>query len=304
MHNIDELPTTKRLLRADIPETLHHYTNSTSIVAIINSRQFWAGLPEQMNDGEELHRAFRWLALIGGQANLDRDRPSADQLFGRWVSERIEDKEALKGAHSFVVSLSESGDSLSQWRSYTGGSGSGVSLSLPGQLVQTAAERQGWTLAPCIYDEADVEMLVAELFNHHLTKFAKEYDTFPGDDHTSFMTPLKNHAQNLFDDLRHYGLYVKNPSFHAEEEWRLAKFDVEPDVKDLTFSGGPLGVRAYLPFEILEPNQTSFPSQPRPALRIGPTPLSGIAVYATTRLLELWVGAGNTDVYETHSSFR
>lgn len=304
MHNIDDLPHTKRLLHADVPNTLHHYTNATALIAIIESRHFWAGLPEQMNDGEELHRAFKWLSVIALDAELSKDRPQADQLFGKWVHGRIEANDAIKGGHSFVISLSHSGDSLSQWRAYTAGSGNGVSLSLPGTLVQSAAERQEWTLAPCIYDENDVKTMVTELFDWHLEKFAADYATIAEDDHESFLGPIKRHAENLFDDLRHYGLYIKNPSFHAEEEWRLVKFDVEPDTHELKFSGSPTGIRTYLPFQILDETQSCFPSQPRPALRIGPTPLPGTTVYAAERLLERWVGSGNADVYETHSSFR
>ncbi|WP_054248626.1 DUF2971 domain-containing protein [Rhodococcus opacus] len=306
MHNIDELPHTKRLLMSELPEMLFHYTNSASLISIIGNRQFWAGMPEQMNDGEELHRAFRWLEVIAGDVELDKEQPSTDRLFGKWVRMRIKAGDALEGLPSFMVSLSLQGDSLSQWRAYCERSG-GVCLGLPGDLVRTAAEKQDWLLAPCIYDEDDVEKMVRELFEWHLSRRREDdarIGTVPGDD-PSHVDATKARAKALFDDLRMYGLFIKNPTFHAEEEWRLLRFDVDPDLADLKFASGRDGVRTFLPFTILDEGpHPQFAERPRPSVRTGPTALPGTATYASRRLLERWVGAGNTDVFHTGSSFR
>ncbi|WP_287164576.1 DUF2971 domain-containing protein [Rhodococcus sp. (in: high G+C Gram-positive bacteria)] len=306
MHNIDELPTTKRLLKADIPDMLFHYTSAASAISIINNRQFWAGMPEQMNDSREIHQAFRWLSIIAGNTELDSPRNSADQLFGKWVRMQLAAGRAITGKPSFMISLSKQGDSLSQWRAYCERSG-GICLGLPSDLIQTAAAKQEWLLAPCIYDEDEVETMVRELFEWHLTKF-RETDkrigmVSPGD--RSHVDATVSRAQKLFDDLRMYGHFIKNPSFHAEEEWRLLKFDIEPELADLEFAPGRDGVRTFLPFQILEAGtHTDFPTKPRPSLRTGPATLPGTMTYATERLLERWVGAGNADVFHTHSSFR
>lgn len=306
MHNIDELPHTKRLLMPNVPEMLFHYTNSASLISIINSRQFWAGMPEQMNDGEELHRAFRWLRIIAGTTELDTERSATDKRFGKWVRDEITSGYATKGPPSFMISLSVQGDSLSQWRAYCERSG-GVCLGLPGDLVRTAAEKQDWLLAPCIYDEDDVEKIIRELFEWHLARHREEQDRLrdvPGDDRSHVDVTVAR-ATALFNDLRMYGLFVKNPSFHAEEEWRLLRFNVDPDLADLRFAPGRDGVRTFLPFTILDEGpHPQFAEAPRPSVRTGPTALPGTATYASTRLLEQWVGAGNTDAFHTHSSYR
>lgn len=84
-------------------------------------------------------------------------------------TQQLEAGHAITGKPSFMISLSKQGDSLSQWRAYRERSG-GICLRLPSDLIQTAAAEQAWLLAPCIYDENEVETMVRELFEWHLTK--------------------------------------------------------------------------------------------------------------------------------------
>ncbi|MFX1787075.1 DUF2971 domain-containing protein [Prescottella equi] len=308
MHNIDRLPLTTSLLKTDVPEMLHHYTSSAALISVIDSRQFWAGRPEQMNDGMELSYAFKWLGIVGGDAELDEDRPQHERLFGKWIYRRTNDGTAQRGPSAFLISLSEEGDSLSQWRAYCDRSG-GVCLGVPGRSVLApAADAQQWVLAPCVYAEDAQEKMVRELFDLHLSDLWNHLDSnglnAPGreKEHTR---AIIDHCDRVFADLRKYGLFIKHPSFHAEKEWRLVKFcEDEPTLQELRFAPGTDGVRVFYPFQILEPTHPEFPTHPRPTVRIGPTRVPGTAEYATGRLLEKWVGAGNADVFKTSSSFR
>ncbi|MCW2091006.1 hypothetical protein [Rhodococcus sp. KB6] len=57
--NIAHLPETSRLLNAAPPDMLYHYTGGQALQSITGNAELWAGLPEQMNDAEELRRALR-----------------------------------------------------------------------------------------------------------------------------------------------------------------------------------------------------------------------------------------------------
>lgn len=300
MRNIERLPTAARLLYPDPPSMLFHYTSAAGLISIIDSRQLWGGLPEQMNDAEEQVRAFHWLGSIARERAVPRPE-SAAELFVRMVAEQIYTGQAHEGSAPYLVSFSADGDSLSQWRAY--GPRGGVCLGLPFEMVCAAAERQGWYLAKCVYEVDDMHAMVSELFEHHLGVLGTELAGQHAEPETTAEV-VAARAQVLFDELRLYGLFIKNPSFHAEMEWRLLKFDADPAGEELRFAPGADGVRAFLPFRLLGDDHPGFPDQPRPNIHIGPSPLPGFGEYATKRLLERWTGPGNADVQTTKSSFR
>ncbi|MFF2554899.1 DUF2971 domain-containing protein [Nocardia sp. NPDC058058] len=301
MRDIARLPTAAQLLYPDPPPMLYHYTSAAALISIIDSRQLWAGLPVQMNDAEEQIRAFHWLEWIAREHNSP-DATPVSEMFAKVVAEQIYAGHAHEGSAPYLVSFSADGDSLSQWRAY--GPRGGVCLGVPFEMIRTAADRQGWYLAKCIYDEDDMHALVSELFEHHLGLLDTGLAATGPVQAETVAEMVAERAQMLFSELRLYGLFIKNPSFHAEMEWRLLKFDAEPDDGELRFVPGTDGVRAFLPFRLLADDHPGFPDHPRPSVHIGPSPLPGIAEYATKRLLERWTGPGNADVWPTRSSFR
>lgn len=304
MHNIDQLPTMRDFLLADPPEMLYHYTTSAALISIVRSRHFWAGRPEQMNDGMELSHAFSCLLRVVAEEGFGET--GVDAMFPRVISRDIMTGTAELGASAFITSLSKADDSLSQWRAYCA-SGGGVCLGLPGaELLKPAAVVQEWTLAPCIYDEGDQLKVVRELYELHLRELKAVLGTHQLDASAAeAQIILADRARKLFTDLHSYGLFLKHPSFHAEEEWRLVKFLTDqPDPADLQFLPGPDGVRVFLPFRILADNHPGFSDHPRPSVRTGPTRLPGTAEYATSLLLENWNGPGNAPVLRTRSTYR
>ncbi|OLT36026.1 hypothetical protein BJF84_12570 [Rhodococcus sp. CUA-806] len=123
---IAHLRQTSNLLGATPPEMLYHYTSGAALQNITGSAELWAGLPEQMNDAEELRRALRWLNLIARERELSarKENDRGDRYdFDRWAAEQSEhtlgDGRWLDDSpKSYLISLSSEGDSLSQWRAY------------------------------------------------------------------------------------------------------------------------------------------------------------------------------------------
>lgn len=314
MLNLDHLPIANALFGRDVPDMLFHYTNSGSLIQIVNSGQLWGGLPEQMNDAEEVARAFRWLNIIAGEFHLDMkqaDDRDERMNFARWAESRTSNEDfgylMRDSPKTYLVSLSEQGDSLSQWRAYCPRSG-GYCLGLPGELLRNAATKSDWLLAPCIYEETDVELVMRELFGHHMSKwFSTIHSGAPFDpDNDTFTPALIEAVSVMIEEARLVGHFIKNPTFEAEYEWRLLAFDHDHLPDDLRYSSGIDGVRVFLPFDFMSGLGRSFPDaeSPRPSVRIGPNAHPDNAKFATTSLFEGLVGAGNADVFKTSSSYR
>jgi len=303
----DHLRFTQSLLDdIEVPEWLYHYTNPDSLIAIIDSRAFWGGIPVQMNDTMEVRQAVEAMQFAAKVA--ERESQSAvTKEFARsvlgspWLEPILSKLPAV-----FAVSFSQEKDSLSQWRAYCDRSG-GVCLELPGELVATEATRVGWELAPCIYKQSDADKMMWELFEHHAQLYATEAQQYlprPDDEWTTPDRVRRDALRGLLKDVQYYGAFIKNDSFAAEAEWRLIRVAEDEDLKNLKFRGGRDGVRSFLPVRLLPENRGQFTTEPRPRVRLGPSAAPGTAHFSTARLLEGWLGAGNAVVVQTSSSYR
>lgn len=298
---------------------LYHYTGGQALQSITGNAELWAGLPEQMNDAEELRRALRWLKLLASERELDarvKDRKSESYNFDKWAADQS--KHALDDGRwlddvpkSYIISLSREGDSLSQWRAYSS-ENNGYCIGFPTAVIVPAIEADGALLAPCIYDEDDVERIVREIYDFHVKRWlanAPEWTyatTTEGleRDSNARSESVISAWKDMIAEMRLIGHFIKNPSFEAENEWRILFFDRETTCDDLRFITGKNGVRAFLPFKFAEHVSRPMTDRPRPSLRIGPNSNADGAKFPVVRLMEQLVGAGNADVFTTSSSYR
>src|SRR5437016_3144985 len=95
------------------PEVLYHYTNLRGLEGILRSRTLWATHIQHMNDRSEyLHFADM---AVGKLKDILSRRTEPE--FIRELKNTIKNVKALDPL-VFVLSLSEAGDLLSQWRAY------------------------------------------------------------------------------------------------------------------------------------------------------------------------------------------
>lgn len=309
--NLDHLSLTSRLLGRSVPDMLFHYTNSGSLTSIVQDGRLWGGLPEQMNDASEIAQAFRWINIISGNDHLDRKKAGhrdEREHFADWAYRRTSETDfgyLMRDApKTYVVSFSEKGDSLSQWRAYCPRSG-GYCLGLPGGLIQKSADAAGWLLAPCIYDETDIRDALHELYTHHMDKwFATITPGARSKTGDGYMDGITSHVNEMIEEVRLVGHFIKNPSFDAEHEWRAVAFNHDHSRGELQYAPGVDGVRVFLPFDYANGTSRLFPKAPRPSIRIGPNAHPESVKFATRSLFEELVGEGNADVYTTSSSYR
>ena len=186
--------------------TLYHYTNPSAFLGIIKYEQFFATQIQYMNDRKEFNHAVDLTVQIidevikesGTSVFLEKLRASVSQY---------------DGARTFIISFSEHPDTLSQWRAYS--RGGGFSIGFDHRKLIELAQRQGFSLLPCIYDE------------QHQRELLKELVLFTLRESTGIDDPSSNNQVNSFIAKKFYGNFIrlapniKHPAFAEECEWRL-----------------------------------------------------------------------------------
>jgi hypothetical protein len=120
----------------------------------------------------------------------------------------------LGRSESFVFSLTEHGDQLSQWRGYCPDVG-GYSLGFHSAELRARFSAQDVRIVPCVYDKIQQCALVAEIIDR---VFAKQ--TQKADDPAAFVRVVVA-AATRFSLL---APLLKHPKFEEEQEWRAVAF--------------------------------------------------------------------------------
>jgi hypothetical protein len=187
---------------------LYHYTNASGLHGIITSGALWATKMQHLNDSKE----FRHAVDVAKKELDSRLQASAvteeEHYLFKMLIERVD---SMKGANTFIFSMSEEPDLLSQWRAY-GGKG-GFSIGFNFNSILTLAHKQGFRLIKCIYDiERQKELInylideVKNIFLEDPAKHRREKGVFSN----KFYSPFLLMASTM-----------KHESFQEEREWRL-----------------------------------------------------------------------------------
>jgi hypothetical protein len=163
-----------------------------------------------------------------------------------------------------VVSFSEMGDQLSQWRGYCQ-IGKGYSLGFSGLKLQTLAKQAGYFLLSCVYDRTEQIQLIRELI-----AFGRFYKTI--EEKTTILTPLAQFEFNYAALLT--AAIIKSIAFGEEKEWRLISTILS--YSDANFRSGKNSLKPYWHFDLGEKELFSLIKQ----IIIGPTPEHELAKMA------------------------
>ena len=125
--------------------TLFHYTNNMGLMGIIGSSSFWATDAQFLNDAQEIEVALGVARNIVSDHLLQNKAPYAEAL-----GLQIHVHSIQNPASRYIFSLSEDGNSLSQWRGYAS-QGAGYSIRLDHEQLQAWCIDQGYTLGKVKY---------------------------------------------------------------------------------------------------------------------------------------------------------
>ena len=175
---------------------LYHYSNYYGLTGIVSSKAIWCSQIQYLNDSGELRHGLDILA--GVAKKYAKDVPSLDNIATRTGQ--------FYSVNVFVCSFSEAGDTLSQWRGYSGGSG--VSIAFSFEKLNEKAALYGYSLNKCIYDNKE-KISIAE-------RYVEEYIKANSDCLTD-----DNFSSKIVSNFVPIAALFKDRGFAEEQEWRL-----------------------------------------------------------------------------------
>ena len=191
---------------------LFHYTDQAALIGIVQRQELWASRARFLNDTSELMHAYE---LTAGEcrrrleAGLDPASTAWLQGFVVYVEEVGHPDPA-----QYIVSLSENGDLLSQWRGYGDYA--------VGLLAENLNQISSWRLVKCIYDREVQRDLSAAAVERALWELrAGHWNSIGADERDRGF-----HA--VGDQLRQLAPMLKHEAFSEEAEWRLVSEMLNP----------------------------------------------------------------------------
>jgi len=266
-----------RFIREKPSGRLYHYTCATGLIGIVQSGKLWATDYRHLNDRKEYQ--------IGAMLLRDELRSS------RLSEEQCTAFESLvlhtqRGC--FVLSFSERGDQLSQWRAYCP-SGNGYALGFGQQnSLFSSAKRHHFNLIRCEYDHREQQKLSRYLVEAFMEGTVSRKSSL------GRASTVESRVKTFFDRYK-WNLALalvmsalKHSGFEEEKEWRLVSQYPEDALYGVSFRSGRFGVTPY--FEL--PMATGDGPHHIDEIIIGPTSNRTVSRAA----LDLLLSKSNTAV--------
>jgi len=190
-----------------LPELLHHYTNEYRLVGIIESQVLWATHVGFLNDESEVRYSRELLGAL-----VQRLRSEFD---GDWAGGVVCDVVAALAAaptslDTYIASLCDDGDNLGQWRGY-----GDYAIGFHRERLSRVAHGQDCSLIRVIYDEAEQTAHLEQAIRDAIpimAGWASEPSNAPSAEEQLLLLGI---------GVTIAALWIKNPFFRDEREWRL-----------------------------------------------------------------------------------
>ena len=275
-----------RTTAADESISLYHYTSVDVLEKITERKEIWASSVHYLNDGREFAHA---LELFGSalERALQTNPPCTEYL--NKVREQLR-QNAWRDV--FVVSFSEHGDLLSQWRAYCP-AGRGVSIGLRQKDLHVAAAARGFRLVRCKYaliSQRDAASRIVRTWTNELdsicspsivSSHAVGADTDPEFDIDREYTG-DDLVRMFAIEFANVGPQMKDPAFAEEREWRLVGLPSEFNKLEVRYRPGASYLVPYIrfPLPVTEDGRLKLSD-----LVLGPTPHADLSRRAIINLL-------------------
>jgi hypothetical protein len=253
---------------------LFHYTSAEGLKGIVSGRTLWATNIEYLNDTTEFNHGEDVIreVIASSKHGTKGDR--------REFFNTLEKKPSIFHAEDlFVISLSEEGDLLSQWRGYTP-SNFGFSIGFdPQSLTEESQTLDKMELVQCVYDEAEQMAFAKSLLDSCLEMWIQHLKR----DHAR---ESSNRDLGSIISFKVYSTFaaaaMKHRTFAEEREWRL--LGLSRDLERTCFRPGKSSLIPYI--ELKWDKETKAPqAQPITSVTVGPCPNPTLAAKSVSRLL-------------------
>jgi hypothetical protein len=245
--------------------TLYHYTSINGLIGIAESKKIWATNIYYLNDAAEITHASDILSKDISkrvESSIGDEKDFLEQFLD-WLKLFIRVPH-----HLFVVALTEEGNLLSQWRSYTP-HGKGVSIGFEPKTLMRKIKAQNIKIGKCLYLIHEKEALMSELLDRMIITFHNEKKSY---DSSRFHPSQKYFGiiQNYTGDILQTFSVIKHPKFSEEREWRLVSpYFPKYTVPEIKFREGASMLVSYIEVDFgdIRDGETIFKE-----VYFGPTP--------------------------------
>lgn len=274
--------------------TLFHYTTQKGLLGICKSRTLWTTNIYYLNDSKEFKYSYDLLLEIL-QNKSDHEDISLEKVLANIVSSKTGVGGCLSKSLSkilsfgsmpiYVLSFSEKGDLLSQWRAY-GEKGSGFSIGFEPEVIETLIDKneingEKFKVVKCSYDRVKQEKLISEiLVEEEAIMLEIKEAALEKKEISELQDDVINKLEGLLFKFIQIAPILKHPSFEEEQEWRL----VSPlaGIKNFPtlFRESDSMIIPYCEFKIADDDEPL----PFSTVKVGPTPYEDLSLKSTKML--------------------
>ncbi len=209
-----------RGLNPQPPKVLYHYSSIKALHQIVSTKSIWASNLHYLNDSREFTLGIE---IANKLLEVRKSKPNSNNDV---LEKMLKSMGRNRQYSAFIVSFSERGDLLSQWRAYCPTQG-GYSLGFSCNLLQARAKNIGFALCQCVYNSSQQERMVQEVIDIVLSHLGGLY-------HPNQETDLQTIEIAFLLYMLPVASLIKHSSFSEEEEWRLVSLplsDIRPNIK-------------------------------------------------------------------------
>ena len=274
------------------PKYVYHYTSQQGLLGILSEKRIRATDILYLNDSLESVHTFN-IASTAIEVKL-AEVVNAFSTESRFLHH-------IKGyTHNsvspYVVSFSEVGDSLSQWRAYSyGANGYNIEFNLK-LLMNLSAEVESkifYAVEKCIYDYDEQNKMIRELIDRCLTRVSGISALEDFYQNEEFINACTDYSFTILM----YSTYFKHTSFHEEKEWRLICYSHGKSNLQVKFRPGTSLIVPYCDIDLSVDNQFTATG-----VVVGPTPHPDLSKKSIERVVEAC--NGNITVSNSNIPYR
>ncbi len=205
------------------PTFVFHYTGNKGLLGIVQSTSLWGTDVRFLNDAKELQ-----IALDAAREVVVRDLVKSPNAHAAQLGAEILAQLKVEPRPVYIFSLTENGDSLSQWRGYCKDS-SGYSIGFKYEELSNWCQRMGLTISKVLYGTQVYSQALGQLASAYVEDLESYFPYFAeGGINADLLT---GYASRFARRALQTAPLVKHSGFSEENEWRIVEFSDSPNAK-------------------------------------------------------------------------
>ena len=216
--------------RYRVPSVLYQYTNFAGLEGILKSRKFWATDTHFLNDSSEITYADQMMStILNDRMTTIAGNSILQDIYYDVLGRKYGLPSVIRAWDDdfYVVSFSQDGNLLSQWRAY-GADGAGYAIGIRPHDLEEKIEgatalaygKRGLAFIKVCYDEDEQRALILDVVDRGEEIIKDEYRSRTESEHKSF---CETAAKALSTIMWQFVVFLKHPDFREENEWRVVK---------------------------------------------------------------------------------